>query len=121
MLCAAFALGGARSIDCPASYFPLTAAVACKNAAAVANRTFGGSGTYWYYPAGCYWHTFTGKVYDNFYEGTIEAEAYAQPVCAGAAARARVRTHACSLLARRSAGTRTSGQAHAQTKVSASV
>jgi hypothetical protein len=75
-----------------------------------------------YYPAGCYWHTFNDKIYCNRYLGiSIEAETYAQPVCAGVPSHARMGAHACTPRARGSAGTRTSGEARAQTKVSASV
>ena len=102
-LCAAFALGDAISKACPPGFFRLDNAGACEIAATAANRTYAGVKALSYYPFGCYWHTFTDKVYFNGYTGTIEAETYAQPLCAGAPARAhghaleqahaRTRTH----------------------------
>ena len=85
-LCAAFALGDAITKACPPGFVRLDAdADSCKIAAAAANRTYVGSVAYSYYPFGCYWHTFTDRVYYNGYIGTIEAETYAQPLCAGTA------------------------------------
>jgi hypothetical protein len=81
--CAAFALGRSSEAACPASYFPLSSGDACKSAAGAANRTYGGSGIYSYYPAGCYWHTITGSVYYNS-NATGVADVYAKPLCAGA-------------------------------------
>ncbi len=81
---AVFALGGASSAACPASYGRLDTADACASAAAVAGKAFGGSGAYSYYPAGCFWHTITGSVYYNA-RATGAANYYAQPLCAGAA------------------------------------
>ena len=57
---------------------------ACKSAAAVANKTYGGSGAYSYYPCGCYLHVATGDVYYNTYT-TGAANVFAQRLCAGAA------------------------------------
>jgi hypothetical protein len=107
--CAAFALGDASSKACPAGYVRLnTSADACKGASAVAGRIYvdrveqpdPNSGSvssvalaFSYYPAGCYWHTFNDKVYYNSYTGTIEAETYARPLCAGRPARPHGHTH----------------------------
>ena len=82
--CAAFALGGASSNVCPAGLLRLDTADACASAAAIANKTNGGSGAYSYYPAGCFWHTVTGSAFYNTH-ATGAANYYAQPVCAGAA------------------------------------
>ena len=84
MLCAAFALGNASSSTCPTSYVPLTNEDACASAAAIAGKASGDSGPYSYYPAGCYWHRVTDKVYYNS-DATGAANYYAQPLCAGAA------------------------------------
>ena len=85
VLCAAFALGNASSSTCPTSYVPLTNEDACASAAAIANRMYGvDSGANSYYPAGCYWHRVTDKVYYNS-DATGAANYYAQPLCAGAA------------------------------------
>ncbi len=85
VLCAAFVLGNASSSTCPASYVPLTNEDACASAAAIANRMYDlDSGANSYYPAGCYWHRVTDKVYYNS-EATGAANYYAQPLCAGAA------------------------------------
>jgi hypothetical protein len=98
VLCAAFALGNAVSKAGPPTFVRLDAdADSCKIAATAANRTYVGIVAYSYYPFGCYWHTFTDRVYHNVYTGSIEAETYAQPLCAGAAgkpthARAEART-----------------------------
>jgi cytidine deaminase len=91
---AAFALGNAITKACPPGFVRLDADPdLCKMAATAANRTYVGSVAYSYYPFGCYWHTFTNKVYLNGYTGTIEAETYAQPLCAGTAS-ARWLVHA---------------------------
>ena len=110
-LCAAFALGDALSKACPPGFFRLDNAGACEIAATAANRTYAGVKALSYYPFGCYWHTFTGRVYFNGYVGTIEAETYAQPLCAGAAG---TPTQG-SCTQRRSQRARTSAQPHAQT------
>ncbi len=84
-LSAAFALGDAISKACPAGYARLDAATidSCVRAAVGANRpAFRTASSF--YPTGCYWHTFTDTVYLNDYAGTIEAETYARPICAGA-------------------------------------
>ena len=78
---AAFALGGASSTACPASYGRLHTGDACASAA---GKAFGGSGAYSYYPAGCFWHSGTGSVYYNTHVAGA-ANYYAQPLCAGAA------------------------------------
>ena len=110
-LCAAFALGDAISKACPPGFFRLVDnAGACEIAATAANRTYAGVKALSYYPFGCYWHTFTGRVYFNGYIGTIEAETYAQPLCAGAAG---TPTQG-SCTQRRSQRARTSAQPHAQ-------
>jgi hypothetical protein len=82
---AAFALGNASSNRCPTSYLWLDIEDACKRAADpdIANSTYGGSGAYSYYPAGCYWHTVTGGFYYNTH-ATGGSNYYAQPLCAGA-------------------------------------
>ncbi len=96
---AAFALGDAISKACPPGFVRLDADPdLCKVAATAANRTYVGSVAYSYYPFGCYWHSFTNRVYLNGYTGNIEAETYAQPLCAGKAgkrtqASARSDTH----------------------------
>ncbi len=93
-LCAAFALGDAITKACPPGFVRLDAdADSCKMAATAANRTYVGSVAYSYYAFGCYWHTFTDRVYLNGYTGTIEAEKFAQPLCAGTAS-ARWLVHA---------------------------
>ena len=84
MCCAAFALGGAKSNFCPSSYLRLDRGDACASAATFANRTYGGSSAYSYYPAGCYWHTITGGIYYNTH-ATGAANYFAEPLCAGAA------------------------------------
>jgi hypothetical protein len=96
--CAAFLLGGTEVTTdaCPASYsLLLKTADACKGAAGAASREYAGSGTYAYYPYGCFWHSVTGSVYYNK-NATGAANSYAKPLCAGAAhARAR---HSCTQL-----------------------
>jgi hypothetical protein len=90
--CAAFVLTGTydpltllTTDACPASYsLLLKTADACKGAAGAASREYGGSGTYAYYPYGCFWHSVTGSVYYNK-NATGAANFYAQPLCAGAA------------------------------------
>ena len=109
-LCAAFALGDAISKACPPGFFRLDNAGACEIAATAANRTFAGIKALSYYPFGCYWHTFTDRVYFNGYAGNIENETYAQPLCAGAAG---TPTQG-SCTQRRSQRARTSAQPHAQ-------
>jgi hypothetical protein len=82
---AAFALGSTSGSNCPASatsYSLLDTTAACESAATIANRTYGGTGTYSSYPTGCYWHTVTGSFYFNTDEGI--ANYFAQPLCAGA-------------------------------------
>ncbi len=87
-LCAAFALGDAITKACHPGFVRLDADPdLCKMAATAANRTYVGSVAYSYYPFGCYWHPFTNRVYFNGYTGTIEAETFAQPLCAGTAGR----------------------------------
>jgi hypothetical protein len=80
--CAAFALGNASTNTCPAIYFRLDTEASCEGAAANANKTYGGSGTNFYYPVGCYWHTVADSVFFNTDKGA--ANFYAQPLCAGA-------------------------------------
>ncbi len=85
-LCTAFALGDAISKACPPGFFRLDADPdSCEIAATAANRAYAGVKALSYYPFGCYWHTFTDRVYFNGYSGAIEAETYAQPLCAGTA------------------------------------
>ena len=82
--CAAFALGGARSNVCPAGFLRLDTADACASAAAIAIKTYGGSGASPGLPAGCYWVTLGSAIYYNAH-ATGAANVYAQPLCAGAA------------------------------------
>jgi hypothetical protein len=81
---AAFALRGANSTACPAGYLPLDTMQACVVAAAAANGTSPDLVTYSYYPAGCFWHTFTGKIYFNG-DTAGAANSFAQPLCTGVA------------------------------------
>ncbi len=84
LCCAAFALGSPSSTTCPASYARLDIEDACKSAADAASKAFGGSVAHSYHPYGCYWHTVTGSVYYNT-NAAGAADAFAQPLCAGAA------------------------------------
>jgi hypothetical protein len=87
---AAFAASSASRNVCPAGFLRLGTADACASAAAVAVEEYGGSGTYSYYPAGCFWHTASGRFYYNT-NTTGAANYYAQPLCAGAAPPLRTR------------------------------
>ncbi len=89
---AAFASSSASRNVCPAGFLRLGTADACASAAAVAGEAYyeAYSGTYSYYPAGCFWHTASGGFYYNTHP-TGAANFYAQPLCAGAAPPLRTR------------------------------
>jgi hypothetical protein len=82
--CAAFALGGTSSNDCPANYLRLDTPDVCGIVAKIANRTYGGAVTSPGLPAGCYWVTLGSTFYYNL-DSTGAANVYAQPLCSGAA------------------------------------
>ena len=83
-ICAAFTNSGTNSNDCPLRYSRLKTEEACKSLAFFAGASmYGGSEEYIYYPAGCFWHTVSGKFYWNTH--TVGASnSFAQPLCAGA-------------------------------------
>jgi hypothetical protein len=116
--CAAFALGSTSSTACPASYGKLVTAVACEAAAGAVGLKYGGSGAFSSSPYGCYWHTITGSVYYNS-NGAGAANAFAQPLCTGAArssavagVRAAASTLALSLFVRVRACVRPARRTH---------
>ncbi len=82
--CAAFALGGASTNACPASYGRVATPDACASAAAVAGKVYGGIVTLPGLPAGCLWVTLGSTIFCNTH-ATGAANVYAQPLCAGAA------------------------------------
>jgi hypothetical protein len=83
---AAFEIGGPITNSCPANYSRLETEAACKSLAAIAGSSmYGGSDKYSYYPAGCFWHTVSRKLYWNTH-GSGASSSFAQPLCAGAPA-----------------------------------
>jgi hypothetical protein len=93
---AAFEIGGPSS-DCPANYSRLETEAACKSLAAIAGSSmYGGSDEYLYYPAGCFWHTVSRKLYWNKH-GSGASNSFAQALCAGAPQRRHARQMNASL------------------------
>ncbi len=82
---AAFQIGGTNTNSCPANYSRLETEAACKSLAAIAGATYERSDNYSYYPAGCFWHTVSRKLYWNTH-GSGASSSFAQPLCAGAPA-----------------------------------
>jgi hypothetical protein len=82
---AAFEIGGASSNGCPQNYSRLEIEAACKSLAAIAGGTYDRSDNYSYYPAGCFWHTVSRKLYWNTHASGA-SNSFAQPLCAGAPA-----------------------------------
>jgi hypothetical protein len=76
----AYVLGSANSNVCPTGVFRLDTEAACKSAANVAQRPYGGSLTDSNYPVECYWHTVTGSIYWNTHASGAGSY-YAQPLC----------------------------------------
>jgi hypothetical protein len=86
---AAFEIGVTNSNGCPANYYSVTTEAACKSLAAIAGGTYETRGDYKYYPARCFWHTVSRKVYWNKH-GSGAGNSFAQPLCAGAPATPRI-------------------------------
>ena len=80
---AAFEIGSTNSNDCPQNYSRLGAEAACKSLAAIAGGTYDRSDNYSYYPAGCFRHTVSRKLYWNTH-GSGASNLFVQPLCAGA-------------------------------------
>ncbi len=88
----AFGLGNAGDISCPAGTVKMTSEAACKNAAAVGGRFYGGGVTASVMPGGCGWLTIGGSFYFNSNTSGGGNAAW-QPVCAGTPACINLQPH----------------------------
>ncbi len=86
---------GSNSSACPPGFFPLDYEKACRRAAVIADKPYGGSlsgdDLKAAYMAGCYWHTVDGNVYFNDKPASApgSVDPFALQLCAGAPIPAR--------------------------------